>query len=179
MRTWWVVLGLMAGRAWAQEEPSPPEKQLPQRELGLQVGHALSYDDAEDFGMAGLGFRLQWLEYWGQSFALGPEVAWYNHAGSSLSVQLPNHDYIVTHKPLLQLGVAGRFGWTRGIVRPALLMGLGWYHGRFSALGCSAGAELAVRPTERVLLVLDARYHLARDYDGHYRTLGLGTRMEW
>lgn len=178
MRAFFVVLGLLAGDALAQE-PSPPVSEVASRELGLQVGYALNYDDNEDYGMGGMGLRVQWLERLGSYFSLGPEAAWYMHAGSSLYVQLPDHDFIVTDRPLFQLGAVGRLGRNQGIVRPAVLMGLGWYKGRSSHLGYSAGVEVAVQTLDGLLLALDARYHNDGDDDAHYRMLGLGLRKVW
>jgi hypothetical protein len=44
MRAFFVLLGLMAGNALAQE-PAPPESEVHSRELGLQLGSMLKYDD--------------------------------------------------------------------------------------------------------------------------------------
>jgi hypothetical protein len=178
MRAFVVLLGLMAGSALAQE-PSSPESDVSRRELGLQVGYALKYDDGENYGMGGMGLRLQWLERLGSYIALGLEAALYKHAGSSLYVNSDDHHFIITYRPLFQLGGVGRIGVDLGRVRPSLLVGLGWYKARSHQLGYSGGTEVAVRIMDKALLVLDARLHNDGDDHAHYRTLGLGLRLVW
>ena len=109
------------------------------------MGYTLRYDDNEDYGVGGMGLRLQWFELFGPYLALGPEAALYVHAGSTGHVDSSTHHPTVKYRPLFQLGGVGRLGTTRGRVRPAILMGLGWYKGRFSHLGYSVGAEVDVR----------------------------------
>jgi hypothetical protein len=180
MRAFFVLLGLMAGSAWAQE-PSPPESHSSKREIGLQVGHALNYDGAEDFGIGGMGARVQWFERVGKYMALGLETALYKDTGSTFSITLPGHHLNIAHKPLFQLGGVWRVEVTQSLVRPAFLLGMAWHKGNYSRFALSMGAEVAVRAGKRVLLVADGRIHVDvrkyAEFEDHYRTFGLGLRL--
>jgi hypothetical protein len=174
----------MAGGALAQEAPSP-NREFPRYELGLQVGYGQGFNESEDFTAGGPGVRVQLLARLGRYLALGPETAFYLHAGSQVHIG-PEEQASFTYRPLFTAGVVARAGVEWGRVRPSLLAGLGWYKGAISNLGYALGAEVEVRLVDWLRLVLDARYHdnvhnFSFEGDPHhnYKTLGLGARLTW
>ncbi|WP_224363981.1 hypothetical protein [Hyalangium versicolor] len=185
MRALFVLTWLLAGSVLAQEA-SPQVEAEPSRELGLQLGYARSRDD-EGGEYGGPGVRLHLLKRFGSYFAIGPEAALYVHAGSVLNVGWngSTHSYSTTYRPLLQIGGIARAGVVLGPVRPSLLLGVAWYHGARPLLGVSLGAEMEVRVTDWLPLVVDARMHVSTPYlrsssrDYSYRSLGVGWRRVW
>jgi hypothetical protein len=188
MRAVFVLLWLLAGSALAQESASSVGAE-PGRELGLRLGYAFGQDE-ESGDHGGPGLRLHLLKRWGPYFAVGPELGLYARAGSRLIVSWDGstHGYRIKNRPLLHLGGMARLGLELGRVRPSFVMGLGWYQAANSIVGLSMGAEVEVRFTDWLPLVIDARLHedlfsldlkMERYSHQHYRSLGLGTRLTW
>ncbi|NVJ22522.1 MULTISPECIES: outer membrane beta-barrel protein [Myxococcus] len=174
---------LVAGSAWAQEAPRPPDM-----ELGVSVGAAFSGKDVEGESHRGVGARLHLLKHLGRYFSVGPEAAIYAKAGSEMDVTFDGgqHSYNLVNKPLFQVGGLARLGIDLGGFRPAALFGVSYNHGSVVNLGYSVGAELEVRPVEWLPLSADVRvhrnlYNYTRETDEQqqYVTLGVGWRMRW
>lgn len=183
MKAFFVGVLLVAGSAWAQEVPRPPDL-----ELGVSVGAAFSSEDIEGEEHGGVGVRLHLLKHLGRYFSVGPEAAIYAKAGSRMVVTLDRgeHLYNLMNKPLFQVGGLARLGVDLGGVQPAALFGVSYNHGSVVNLGYSLGGELEVRPADWLRLSLDARLHrnlynytYETDEQQQYLTLGVGWRMLW
>jgi hypothetical protein len=151
-------------------------------ELGLQLGYA------RDVGISaptqGWGGRLHVLLLQGPYFAIGPEFAVYANVGDE-NQDVGNGEIWRRERYLVQFQGLVRGGTQVGPTRLGLLAGVGVHANRNSHFGGTVGAEVEMRPFERLPpMALEARYHLNLDKHAgvdrqDFLSIGVGSRVRW